>query len=84
MTQRAYADRGKQPKEYAVGDSVWLSAKNIRTKRPPKKLDIKYYGPFLITKRIGKQAYRLKLGDLVGCIHPVCHVSLLEPCSPSI
>ncbi len=83
-TQRAYADQGKQPKEYAVGDSVWLSAKNIRTKRPSKKLDLKYYGPFPITERIGKQAYRLKLGDSVGRIHPVFHVSLLEPCPTSV
>ncbi len=29
--QRAYADHGTQPKEFAVGNSVWLSAKNIRT-----------------------------------------------------
>ncbi len=54
VTQRAYADIGKQPKEYAVGDSLWLSAKNICIKRPSKKLDLKYYGPFPITKRIGK------------------------------
>jgi hypothetical protein len=83
-TQRAYDDQGKQLKEYAVGDSIWLSAKNIRTKRPSKKLDLKYYGPFPITERIGKQAYKLKLEDSVGRIHPVFHVSLLEPCPPSV
>ncbi len=49
-TQQAYADQGKQPKKYTVGNSVWLSAKNIRTKRPSKKLDLKYYGPFPITE----------------------------------
>ncbi len=54
------------------------------TKRPLKKLDFKYYRPFLITERIGKQAYRLKLGDSVSCIHPVFYVSLLEPCPSSI
>jgi hypothetical protein len=72
-----------KPKEHAVGDSVWLSAKNIRTRRPLRKLDLKYYGPFLITERIGKQAYKLRLGDSVGHIHPVFYVSLLEPCPPT-
>jgi hypothetical protein len=83
-TQRAYTDQGKQPKEYAVGDNVWLLAKSIRTKRPLKKLDLKYDGPFLITERIGKQTYRLKLGDSIGRIHPVFNVSLLQPCPPSV
>jgi hypothetical protein len=82
-TQRTYADKRMQPKEHAVGDSVWLSAKNIRTRRPSRKLDLKYYGPFPITERIGKQAYKLRLGDSVGRIHPVFHVSLLEPCPPT-
>jgi hypothetical protein len=44
------------------------------------KLDLKYYGHFPITERIGKQAYKLRLGDSVGRIHPLFHVSLLEPC----
>ncbi len=52
--------------------------------RPSKKLDLKYYSPFLITEQIGWQAYMLKIGDSVDCIHPVFHVSLLEPCLPSV
>jgi hypothetical protein len=69
-----------QPKEYAVGGSVWLSAKNSRTTRPSRNLDLKYYEPFPFTERIGKQAYKLRLGDLVSRIYRVFHVSLLEPC----
>jgi hypothetical protein len=79
-TRRTYADKRMQPKEHAVEDSVWLSAKNIRTRKPSKKLDLKYYEPFLITERIGKQAYKLRLGDSVGRIHPIFHVSLLKSC----
>jgi hypothetical protein len=82
-TQRTYADKRMQPKEHAVGDRVWLLAKNIRTRRPSRKLDLKYYGPFPITERIDKQAYKLRLGDSVGRIHPVFHVSLLELCPPT-
>jgi hypothetical protein len=69
-----------QPKEHAVGDSVWMSAKDKRTRRPSRKLDLKYYGPFPITERIGKQAYKLRLGDSVSRIHPIFPVFLLEPC----
>jgi hypothetical protein len=47
-------------------------------------LDLKYYGPFPVVARIGKQAYKLRLGDKVGRIHPVFHVSLLEPCPPGM
>jgi hypothetical protein len=53
-TQRTYANKRMQPKEYAVRDSVWLSAKNICTRRSSRKFDLKYYGPFPIMKRIGK------------------------------
>ncbi len=83
VTQRTYADRGKELNEYVVDDSVWLSANNIRTKRPLTELDLKYYGHFWITERIGKQAYRLKLRDLVSRIHLVFHISLVN-CLPSI
>jgi hypothetical protein len=80
VTRQTYADKQMQPKEHAVRDSVWLSAKNTRTRRPSKKLNFKYYGPFPTMERISKQAYRLLLGDSVGRIHPVFYVSLLEPC----
>ncbi len=57
---------------------MWLSAKNIRTTRPCKKLDYKRHGPFKILQAVGKQAYRLDLPKTMR-IYPVFHVSLLEP-----
>ncbi len=42
-TQRKYADRRTKPREFEVGDMVWLSGKNIRTKLPSKKLDHRFY-----------------------------------------
>ncbi len=79
VTQRKYADRRTKPREFEVGDMVWLSGKNIRTKRPSKKLDHRFYGPYPVVERIGTQAYRLKLSQQVGSIHDVFHVLLLEP-----
>src|SRR5439155_24041465 len=73
-----------KPVEFNVGDKVWLLSTNIRTERPSKKLDWKRLGPFSITKHIGTQAYQLALPKSMR-IHPVFHVSLLEPYkAPSI
>jgi transposase InsO family protein len=66
------------PKHYAMGDYVLLSAKNIKTNRPSKKLDHRFLGPFQIIGIVGKQAYKLVLLLLYKVIHLVFHVSLLE------
>jgi hypothetical protein len=49
------------------------------TRRPSKKFDARYLGPFKISKRIGKLAYRLELPPSMARLHPVFNVSLLEP-----
>ena len=61
-----------------VGDLVMLNAKNIRTKRPSKKLSAKLYGPFKVLERKGNRAYKLEISPRWK-IHPVVYVSLLEP-----
>jgi hypothetical protein len=59
-----------------VGDSVWLSIKNLKTDRPSKKLDYKIISPFKITKAFGN-IYTLDLPAHIK-IHPTFHVSLLR------
>ena len=54
-----------------VGDKVWLDAVNIKTTRPVKKLDDRWFGPFPITKTISRNAYRLRLPTAFKGIHPV-------------
>ncbi len=78
-TQAKYYDKKVQPRTYSIGDRVWLSGRNIRTIRPSKKLDNKYYGPFRIVDAHGEQAYELELKGTLKGIHPVFHISLLEP-----
>lgn len=65
---------------YSIGQQVWLLRKNISTTRPSSKLDYKRLGPFKIVDIIGDSKLAVKL-DLPPSmkIHPVFHVSLLEP-----
>ncbi|KAI1001586.1 hypothetical protein K3495_g6618 [Podosphaera aphanis] len=67
------------PPSYCVGDKVFVNAKNIRTKRPCKKLDWKNLGPFTIVKVAGSYSYQLKLTEDLKSVHPVFHTSLLRP-----
>ena len=77
--QRKYYNRTTTPKHFDVGDKVLLSAKNIHTRRPHRKLDSKWFGPFEIKSRKGMQAYELILPPGMQRLHPTFHVSLLEP-----
>ena len=63
---------------YKPGDRVSLNIKNIRTKRPCRKLDDKWIGPYAIKKLVGKRACELDL-PLTLRIHPTFHISLLRP-----
>ena len=57
---------------------AWLLQKYVKTKRPSTKLDDKKLGPFAILEKIKMLARRLNL-PVTMKIHPVFHVSLLEP-----
>jgi len=80
--QARYYDRKHKRVEFSVGEKVWLLTSNIHTERPSKKLDWKRIGPYSIVERIGTQAYRLQLPQSLK-VHPVFHVSLLEPYKPN-
>ena len=67
-------------KTYYVDDYVYLNSKNINLTQPFKKLDKKFYGPYIIRNIVGKQAYYLDL-PLSTKIHNIFHVLLLKPCN---
>jgi transposase InsO family protein len=77
-----YNRKVKKAPRFKKGNQVWLLRRNIKTTRPSDKLDYKRLGPFRIAKKIGKAAFRLKLPASMR-IHPVFHVSLLEPFRPN-
>ena len=75
---RRYTDTNrKDPPAYQVGDLVMLSGRNIKTRRPSRKLDHKNHGPFQIEKIVSPLAVSLTL-PRNWKIHNVFHVSLLE------
>jgi len=68
----------KEP-TFKVGDWVIVNAKNIKTRRLTKNVDYKLRGKFRIKRLTEMNAYELKLPPSTGKIHPVFHISLLEP-----
>lgn len=77
--QKLNADKSrKQHPHISVGDRVWLLRRHLKTRRPSDKLDYRRLGPFVVTKQVNEVAYRLDLPPSMK-IHPVFHVSLLEP-----
>ena len=63
--------------EFNVGDEDWLDSLNIQTTRPMKKLDDKWFGPFKITAKISRNAYRLALPASMR-VHPVFSIVKLR------
>ncbi|MBW0464590.1 hypothetical protein O181_004305 [Austropuccinia psidii MF-1] len=81
---KRYEDKSRaSPPIFNPGDMVWLSSKRIKSTRPTKKLSERWLGPFPILKDISTHAYHLKLPFQWKSIHPVFHISLLEPVNTS-
>jgi len=76
---RYFNQHAMEQPDFQIGDKVWLIKKNIKTTRPSNKLDYRKLGPFKILEKIGTRAYKLELPQSMSRIHPVFHVSLLEP-----
>ena len=72
------ADKHRRELQFNAGDDVLLSTKNLRVKGARKFLP-RYLGPVQVIRRIGKVAYELELPANLARLHPVFHVSLLQP-----
>ena len=65
---------------FKIGDEVFLNRKHIATLRPTLKLDQRMFGPYtIIGTTPSPLAFKLDLPPSMSAIHPVFHVSLLEP-----
>ena len=58
---------------------VWLLRRNIKTTCPSDKLDHRHLGPYRVIRKIGSSSYLLSLPSYLTRLHPVFHISLLEP-----
>jgi hypothetical protein len=62
--QKSYADNRRRPLEFEVGDRVFLKVSPIRGVMrfgKKEKLIPRFVGPFKITQRVGRLAYRITL-----------------------
>ena len=64
---------------FKPSDKVFLDASDIHTTRPLQKLSHRRLGPFVVERRIGPMAYRLRLSHGMKQLHPVFNVVKLTP-----
>lgn len=77
--QARYADQRRQEMTFDIGDQVLLNTTNLRTTQLSRKLAPQRIGPCKVIAKVGEVAYKLTLPPGLGQVHPVFHVSLLEP-----
>ena len=77
--QAEAVDRHRNKAGYKINDKVWLLNRNIKTKKPSKKLNYKTIGTYKIKKLVGS-SYQLDLPTSMK-IHDVFHPSLLQKVS---
>jgi hypothetical protein len=79
--QKSYADNRRRPLEFEVRDRVFLKVSPMRGVmwfRKKGKLSPKFVGPFEITQRVGRLAYRIALPPDLVRTDEVFHVSMLR------
>ena len=78
------ADARRSPApDFKVGDQVYVKAKYFRSTRPSKKLSKKNLGPYPIIAQVGTLSFTIHLPDSMCAVHPIFHVSQLEPTTPN-
>jgi len=69
--------------DFKVGDQVYMKAKYFQSTQSSKKLSEKNLGPYTIIAQVGPLSFTLCLPDSMRAVHPVFHVSQLEPAIPN-
>ncbi|XP_050908785.1 uncharacterized protein LOC127122507 [Lathyrus oleraceus] len=83
--QRSYHDKRRKDLEFQEGDHVFLRVTpttDVGRSLKAKKLTPRFIGPYQITNRVGKVAYRVALPPNLSNLHDVFHVSQLRKYIP--
>jgi transposase InsO family protein len=83
MRQKSYHDKAKAPREFEVGNYVYLKVsptKGVQRFGVKGKLAPRYIGSYEVTGKFGTAAYRIRLPDQLSAVHDVFHVSQLKKC----
>lgn len=48
---------GKPPREFKIGDKVWLNANKVQVHQASRKLGPKQLGPYEVTEKLGDRGY---------------------------
>ena len=74
------ADASRIPApEFLIGSRAYVKVQFFRTTCPSKKLADKFLGPYEVIAQPGTHSITLRLPDSLCTVHPVFHVSTLEP-----
>jgi hypothetical protein len=81
--QKSYADKGRSPLDFEVGDHVSLRVspmKGLRHFGIKGKLARRYIGLYPIIDKYGPTSYQVELPAKLSGMHNVFHVSQLKRC----
>ena len=70
--------------DFQVGQHAFVLAKFFHSTRLTKKFSEKYLGPFEIITKARTHSFTLRLPDTLRTVHPVFHISMLEPATPNV
>jgi hypothetical protein len=76
-------DQHRVPCQFQVGDKVWLHLQKEHLTKPHQKLHPLHYGPYTITKAVGRNHFVLNAPPFLG-MHPLFNVDLLRPYFPPL
>jgi hypothetical protein len=81
ITAKKYYDAHRKEISFAIKDKIFINVKNLRVRKPCKKLTDRYIRPFKMSKSVGPNVYELELSETYKRLYRTFPVSLLEPYS---
>ena len=62
---------------------MFIHAKFFRFTHPTRKLAERNLGPYKVLGKVGPQSYQIELPNTFKGVHPIFHISQLEPAHPN-